>query len=93
MRVEQRPCNISASILNDSSMETQLVLWSLVGLAPTKTGPVSVLTREGKALAQGWKKPGLKKKQPSGFFGFLWFFRFFVVFLCFFYIFAQKREF
>ncbi len=39
-------------------------------------------------LVAGWKKPGLKKNQPSGsFFGFLFFFEFF------FYIFAQKREF
>jgi hypothetical protein len=86
LRVEQRPCNGSAPILNDSSIETQLVLWSLVGLAPTKTGPVSVLTRAGKALAQGWKKPGFlrKKTQPYGFFlAFFLFFCFFVfLYIC-----------
>jgi hypothetical protein len=38
------------------------------------------------------KKPDLKKKQPSGFFGFLVFF-FFFCFFGFFYILGQKREF
>jgi hypothetical protein len=54
------------------------------------------------ACCQGWKKPGLNKKnQPSGFFvflggflGFFWgFFGVFWFLLGFFYIFAQKREF
>ena len=38
-------------------------------------------------LRQGWKKPGLKKNQPSGVF------LFFLGILGFFHIFAQKREF
>jgi hypothetical protein len=55
-------------------METQLVLWSLVGLAPTKTGPVSVLTRAGKALAQGWKKPVFLNPAQLVYWGFFGFF-------------------
>jgi hypothetical protein len=84
LRVEQRPCNSAASIPREPSIETQLVLWSLVGLAPTKTGPVSVLTTAGKALRRVGKNPGLKKTSLVGFFlgffgYFFWFFRVFYI--------------